>query len=107
MAVNIEHEDTELDQIEGLRQAAVNLPAASAPARRRGRRRLTHAAVRAATARRPHAGYAVGRGGRAALLARWLLPDAPTTACSWACSPPWPPPPAGLPHRAGTPRPTG
>ena len=29
MAVNIEHEDTELDQIEGLRQAAENLIAAA------------------------------------------------------------------------------
>ncbi|MFI5896816.1 oxidoreductase [Actinoplanes sp. NPDC051513] len=30
---------------------------------------------RAATVRRPRARYAVGRGARAALLARWLLPD--------------------------------
>ncbi|HEY1344183.1 MAG TPA: hypothetical protein VGF54_04215, partial [Streptosporangiaceae bacterium] len=32
MAVNIEHEDTELDQIEGLRLAAENLLAAAAAA---------------------------------------------------------------------------
>ena len=31
-AVNIEHEDTELDQIEGLRLAAENLKAAAATA---------------------------------------------------------------------------
>jgi NAD(P)-dependent dehydrogenase (short-subunit alcohol dehydrogenase family) len=31
--------------------------------------------VRAATVRRPRARYAVGRGAKAALLARWLLPD--------------------------------
>jgi sugar phosphate isomerase/epimerase len=33
MAVNIEHEDTELDQIEGLRLAAENVIAAAAKAR--------------------------------------------------------------------------
>jgi sugar phosphate isomerase/epimerase len=32
MAVNIEHEDTELDQLEGLRQAAENLIAAKTTA---------------------------------------------------------------------------
>lgn len=36
---------------------------------------VARAIGRAATARRPRARYAVGRGARAALLARWLLPD--------------------------------
>ncbi|MET8150828.1 oxidoreductase [Actinoplanes sp. NPDC049668] len=36
---------------------------------------VARAIVRAATARRPRARYPVGRGARAALLARWLLPD--------------------------------
>ena len=36
---------------------------------------VARAIARAATARRPHARYPVGRGARAALLARWLLPD--------------------------------
>jgi len=36
---------------------------------------VARAIGRAATARRPRARYAVGRGAKAALLARWLLPD--------------------------------
>lgn len=36
---------------------------------------VARAIRRAATARRPRARYAVGRGARAALFARWLLPD--------------------------------
>ncbi|AGL16595.1 oxidoreductase [Actinoplanes sp. N902-109] len=36
---------------------------------------VARAIVRAATVRRPRARYAVGRGARAALAARWLLPD--------------------------------
>ncbi|GID91345.1 oxidoreductase [Amorphoplanes digitatis] len=36
---------------------------------------VARAIGRAATVRRPRARYAVGRGARAALLARWLLPD--------------------------------
>ena len=36
---------------------------------------VARAIGRAATVRRPRARYAVGRGAKAALLARWLLPD--------------------------------
>jgi NAD(P)-dependent dehydrogenase (short-subunit alcohol dehydrogenase family) len=36
---------------------------------------VAEAIVRAATARRPRTRYAVGRGARATVLARWLLPD--------------------------------
>ncbi len=36
---------------------------------------VARAIVRAATARRPRTRYAVGRGARTAVLARWLLPD--------------------------------
>ncbi|BCY09275.1 oxidoreductase [Actinoplanes sp. L3-i22] len=36
---------------------------------------VARAIVRAATVRRPRTRYAVGRGARAALVARWLLPD--------------------------------
>ncbi|WP_433384590.1 oxidoreductase [Actinoplanes sp. CA-142083] len=36
---------------------------------------VARAIARAATARRPRARYAVGRGAKAALAARWLLPD--------------------------------
>jgi hypothetical protein len=36
---------------------------------------VARAIARAATTRRPRARYAVSRGAKAALLARWLLPD--------------------------------
>jgi NAD(P)-dependent dehydrogenase (short-subunit alcohol dehydrogenase family) len=80
--------DTEFPRVAGERLLAASGDGAYADYARRYAASLTsdargisspsvvaRAIARAATVRRPRARYAVGRGARAALLARWLLPD--------------------------------
>ena len=80
--------DTEFPRVAGERLLAVSGDGAYAGYARRYAATLTsdakglsspavvaRAIGRAATVRRPRARYAVGRGAKAALLARWLLPD--------------------------------
>jgi NAD(P)-dependent dehydrogenase (short-subunit alcohol dehydrogenase family) len=80
--------DTEFPRVAGERLLAVSGAGAYAGYARRYAATLTSDAKglsspavvarvigRAATVRRPRARYAVGRGAKAALLARWLLPD--------------------------------